>query len=108
MAVRLVDLLTDEMVAFAASQAPVETGQLSGSIKKINIGLGEYIITTNAYGHNGFEYPAHIEAGQGVRATRKKALAFNAVPAGLVITKSTKPSAMSHFMKKTVSRYGGH
>lgn len=102
------DYLTEEMVSFAASEAPFETGQLMASIKKINVGLGEYIITTNAYGHNGFEYPAHIEAGQGVKATKKKALVFNAVPAGLVITKSTKPSAKAGFMKKTVSRYGGH
>lgn len=103
------DFLTEEMVSVAASNAPFETGNLSGSIKKINIGLGEYIITTNAYGHNGFEYPAHIEAGQGVRATTKKALVFS-VPGRKepIITKSTKPSAQSHFMRKTVSMYGGH
>ena len=102
------DFLTEEMVSVAAANAPIETGTLAGSIKKINVGLGEYIITTNAYGHNGFEYPAHIERGQGVVPTKKKALSFYAVPVGKVLTKSTKPSAQSHFMHNTVIAYGGH
>lgn len=96
------DYLTEEMVSTAASLAPIDTGQLSGSIHKIRIGLGEYIISTNAYGHNGVEYAAKIETGESVVGYqhftyRGKEFRVHAV-AG---------SKQSHFMSKTVSKYGG-
>ena len=102
------DRFAEEVRIAAAHNAPYETGMLSGSIIKIKNGLADYTIQTNAYGFNGFEYPAHIELGQGVTATKKKALSFYAVPAGKVVVKSTKPSSRSHFMQKTVNSYGGH
>ena len=104
------DKFAEEVRIAAARNAPYETGMLAGSIIKIKNGVGSYTITTNAVGFNGygFAYPAHIEAGEGVKATRHKALHFYAVPAGEVFTKSTKPSAKSHFMRNTVSMYGGH
>lgn len=113
MAIRLVagieDLVDDasekialQAVDMAKGYAPVDTGQLQGSIRKIKVGLASWKITTFAYGDNGFEYPARIEAGQPVVATHAKALHF--VAHGKDIhTKRAAPSSKSHFAKKTIS-----
>ena len=95
-----------EVVATARGFAPVDTGNLSGSISGTKVGVGTYSVSTNAVGRNGFAYPARIEFGQGVTATHKKALHFVA-HGNKVVTKSAGPSAQSHFIKNTISKYGG-
>lgn len=92
----------------AVSNAPVDTGMLAGSISWQKVSLGSYIVSTHAAGYNGFEYPARIEAGEGVAATRKKALHFWSSKYGEVYAKSVGASAKSHFMRNTVNSYGGH
>lgn len=94
--------IATKAVNMAKDYAPVDTGQLRGSIQKRKIGKASWQITTFAYGDNGFEYPARIEAGQGVRVTHAKVLRF--VSHGVEVhTKYAAPSSKSHFAKKTIS-----
>lgn len=95
-----------EVVATFRANAPVDTGQLVGSIRSHRITLGRYEVSTNAHGHNGVEYPLHIEYGEVVFATKKKALHF--VSHGKnIVAKSAAPSKQSHFARNTISKYGG-
>lgn len=113
MAVHLVDGITElvedasekialKAVDMAKGYAPVDTGQLKASIKQHRTGLASWMISTDAYGDNGFQYPARIEAGQAVVATNHKALHFVA-HGHEVWTKRAAPSSKSHFAKKTIS-----
>jgi len=95
-----------EVVATARGNAPVDTGFLSSSISGVKVGVGKYEVGTNAVGRNGFAYPARIEFGQEVTATHAKALHFVS-HGNQITTKHAAPSKQSHFMKKTVSKYGG-
>lgn len=89
-------------VDMAKGYAPVDTGQLKQSIKQHKTGTASWLISTDAIGDNGFAYPARIEAGQDVRATKAKALHF--VTHGVEVrTKRAKASSKSHFAKKTIS-----
>lgn len=91
-----------QAVNMAKGYAPVDTGQLKGSIQKHKTGLASWQVSTFAYGDNGFEYPARIEAGQGVTAHRGRLLRF--VTHGVEVrTKYAAPSSKSHFAKKTIS-----
>lgn len=113
MAVHLVDGVTDliedasekialKAVNMAKHYAPVDTGQLKGSIQKRKIGVAAWQVSTFAYGDNGFEYPARIEAGQAVVAHRGRLLHF--VTHGVEVrTPYAAPSSKSHFAKKTIS-----
>lgn len=93
-----------EVVATERSLAPIDTGNLAGSITGRKVKLGSYVITTNAVGRNGFAYPLHIEFGQGGYSAK----GMHFVTHGReVITKSTAPSKQSHFARKTISKYGG-
>lgn len=103
---RLSGQLVQEIVTMERALAPVDTGQLAGSITGTKVGLCHYIVTTNAVGRNGFAYPLHIEYGQPVVAGKGKTLHF--ITHGKeVFAKSTAPSAQSHFAKKTIAAYGG-
>jgi len=113
MAVHLVDGVTEliddasskialKAVDMAKGYAPVDTGQLKASIMQHKMGLASWLISTDAYGDNGFQYPARIEAGQEVVATHAKALRF-VTHGHEVWTKRAAPSSKSHFAKKTIS-----
>lgn len=97
------DFLTEEMVVTAASNAPMDTGNLSGHIKKIKVGFAEYIITTDSRGKNGVEYPAKIETGESVSGYQHFWYQGNEIK-----TRKVKGSSKPNFMKNTVSKYGGH
>lgn len=94
--------IADMAVSQEKAEAPVISGQLRASIHKVPQGRFAYKIVTDAYGDNGFAYPAHIEAGEGVVATNAKALHFK-IGGREIITKSTQPSAKSHFARKTIA-----
>lgn len=113
MAVRLVagveSLLEDAALKIAQKAvvtekgfAPVSSGRLMASIHYIKTGKCAYIVTTQAFGDNGFQYPARIEKGQPVVPTQAKALHF-VVHGKSVYTKYAKPSAKSRFAKNTIS-----
>ena len=100
--------LVQKVVATARGFAPVESGYLAGSISGHKIGIGSYEVSTNAVGRNGFAYPAHIEAGEGVHATNSKdGLLHFVINGDWIVTHSTAPSEKPHFMRKTVRKYGG-
>lgn len=94
------DEFVNEVVAYEKSIAPVDTGRLVASIHSEKMGLGSYIVTTAAYGDNGFEYPARIEAGQAVYPTRAKALWYHDSWHSMA-----RPSSRSHFARNTVNRF---
>ena len=94
--------VANKAVVIEKSNAPVSSGRLMASIHKIQMGEFSYVITTRAFGDNGFQYPARIEAGQGVTATNAKALHF-VVNGTEIHTKSVRPSAKSGFANKTIS-----
>lgn len=91
------------LVNDARSNAPVDTGNLVGSITGIKVGVGEYIVTTNAVGRNGVAYPAKIETGESVRGYQ------HFIYHGQEIrTRFVNGTSKPRFMSKTVSKYGGH
>lgn len=92
--------IADKAVVLEKSKAPVSSGNLMASIHKEATSRFSYIITTNASGDNGFQYPARIEAGQAVVPTRAKYLHFY-VHGNEVYTKRAKASIKSHFAKNT-------
>lgn len=94
----------NKVVAVEKSLAPVSSGRLMASIHADPVGLGTWIVTTTAFGDNGFQYPARIEAGEGVVATNAKALHF-VVHGKSVYTKAVSASSKSGFAKKTISRF---
>lgn len=94
----------NKVVVVEKSLAPVSSGKLMTSIHALPTGKFSWVVTTNAFGDNGFQYPARIEAGQGVVATNAKALHF-VVHGKEVYTKSVGASSKSGFAKKTVSRF---
>lgn len=95
-------IIADMAVSQEKAEAPVISGQLRASIHKVPQGRFAYKIVTDAYGDNGFAYPAHIEAGEGVVATHSKALRFT-INGREIVTKSTRPSVKSHFARKTIA-----
>ena len=97
------DFVNNEVVPYAKNMAPQCTGAMSHQIRATDLGNFTWIVSTHS-SNNGFEYPAHIEAGEGVVATNKKALRFR-IHGREIITKSTKPSYKSHFMANTVSAF---
>ena len=103
---RVMGLKIQEIVAAERGFAPVDTGNLAGSITGRKVSLGKYIVTTNAVGRNGFAYPAWIEFGETIYPTNKKVLHFIA-HGRQVYAKSAGPSAQSHYAQKTISAYGG-
>lgn len=94
----------DVVVPEAKANAPVISGKLQHSITPVQTGRFKWVISTHANGDNGFAYPAHIEAGQGVHATRSPFLHFK-IHGADIYTKGTRPSQKSHFMKNTVSSF---
>lgn len=95
----------EEVVSYEKSVAPVDSGRLAGSIHAFPTGEFSWRVTTSSSGDNGFAYPARIEMGEGVVATRAKALHF--VSHGQEIyTKAVGASSKSGFAKKTISRFG--
>ena len=94
--------IADKAVIMEKHNAPVSSGKLMASIHKIAMDRFSYVITTNAFGDNGFQYPARIEAGQGVVPTQAKALHF-VVHGKSVYTKHAKASSKSGFANKTIS-----
>lgn len=93
--------IADKAVILEKHNAPVSSGKLMASIHKIAIDRFSYVITTNASGDNGFQYPARIEAGQAVVPTQAKALRFSVKGGKPFYTKYAKPSSKSHFAKNT-------
>lgn len=94
-----------EVVATERGLAPVDTGNLAGSITGRKVKFGSYVVTTNAVGRNGFAYPLHIEFGQG--ATSARGMNFITHGKQLYRVHSVAPSKQKHFAQKTISRYGG-
>ena len=104
------DEFVSEVVAYEKSIAPVDTGRLVASIHSEKMGLGSYIVTTDAYGDNGFEYPARIEAGQAVYPTGKFMHNFGDGLVPAIYFKHAwhemaRPSSRSHFARNTVNRF---
>lgn len=58
--------LANEAVIIAKGNAPVDSGNLRGSIHAEKTGDARWKITTNAVGENDFAYPARIEKGEEV------------------------------------------
>lgn len=94
--------IADKAVVIEKSNAPVSSGKLMASIHKVSTSRFSYIITTQAFGDNGFQYPARIEAGQAVVPTVAKKLHF-VVHGHEVYTKRAAASSKSHFAKNTMS-----
>ena len=94
--------IANKAVILEKHYAPVSSGRLMASIHKIKIDEFSYVITTNAFGDNGFQYPARIEAAQDVVPTQAKVLHFN-VHGKSVYTKHAKASSKSKFADKTIS-----
>lgn len=92
--------LSQQAVEMARAFAPNETGQLANKINAIEISPFKWRVSTHASNH-GFEYPAHIEAGQEVYPTNGKALKFR-IHGREIIVKKTKASSQAGFMKKTM------
>ena len=100
----MADFVNNDVVPYAKSLAPEISGRLKHSIRAIDQGNHKWIVGTHASGDNGFAYPAHIEAGQGVHATRAKVLVFK-IGGETIRTKRTRPSKQSHFMRNTVKAF---
>ena len=91
------DDLANKAVEIAKGNAPVDTGQLSASINTYKTSKWSWRVLTDAYGWNGFEYPARIEAGEAVYPTKKNYVWFHGQPHLFA-----SASGQSHFMKKTM------
>lgn len=113
MAVRLVEgverLLEDATLKIAQKaviiekhKAPVSSGQLMASIHYIKTGKCAYIITTQAFGDNGFQYPARVEAGQDVVPTQAKVLRFVVHDTTVYAKRTSVKPTRSHFADKTI------
>lgn len=94
------DIVQDEIVPYAKREAPHDTGRLRASIHAIQTGRFDWIVTTNARGDNGVEYPARIEKGQAVYPTKAKALWYHKRWHSMA-----RASYQSHFMENTVNRF---
>ena len=94
-----------EIVATERGLAPVESGNLAGSISGRKVSLGNYTVSTNAVGRNGFAYPLLIERGEQVVANGK-ALRF-VINGRVIYAKTAGPSAQSRYAQKTIAAYGG-
>lgn len=90
------------LVNDARGNAPVDTGNLVASITGIKVGVGSYIVTTQAVGRNGVAYPAKIETGESVSGYQRFIYHGREIRTNFVAGTS-KP----RFMSKTVSKYGG-
>lgn len=93
--------IADKAVILEKSYSPVSSGRLMTSIHKVATSRFSYIITTNASGDNGFQYPARIEAAQDVVPTNAKALHF-VVHGREIYTKHAKASAKSKYANNTM------
>ena len=85
---------------YAALYTPQISGRLVHSIRVVKVADGEWRVSTNAHGDNGFDYPAHIEKGQPVHATYAKALHFR-IRGQDIYAKSVKGSSQPKFMENT-------
>ena len=91
-----------QAVELAPLYTPESSGRLVHSITVTQVDHFKWRVSTHAYGDNGFEYAARIEAGQGVVATQAKVLHFK-VHGRDIYAKSVGASKKSHFMKNTKS-----
>lgn len=92
--------ISRQVKMYAELYTPQISGRLVHSIRVVKITDGQWRVSTHAYGDNGTEYAAHIEKGQAVHATVKKALHFR-IRGQEVFAKSVKGSKKAGFMKKT-------
>lgn len=97
------EFVLDTVVPAAKEAAPHDTGNLKQHIYAYQTSKFRWIVTTNSHGENGVAYPARIELGQAVYPTNKPALWFHKKWHSMA-----RASSESHFMKNTVSRFGGH
>lgn len=93
---------TDNMVSIAKGSAPVDTGQLRASITKTKLGIGRYVISTNAVGANGVAYPLKIEWGEEVSGYQRFVYRGTEIR-----TNHVAASKKSGYMKNAISKYGG-
>ena len=95
----IADNFAEGAVKIAKGNAPKDSGKLIASINMYKTGRYSYLVTTDAVGSNGFDYPARVEAGEAVYPNPNGPgyIWFHGGPHLFA-----SDSAQSHFMQRTM------